>query len=357
MNEIYQLLLERNARETAPFVSIHQANATLLNQVDSLQQKCQLVERQVARLTEQLQENTTSNKGGSSAVTTAALKNERRLREKLEKLQEELNAKTRIESEERAAALQTTKELSLVKDLNTAQEYTIRNLRQENEQLERAVEHLTNEMNSAKSDTNLAEQQYDGLKRSIRTLQEENDEYKKENRMLEARLMESKGKTVEEMNILTDMVDALKQEVDMLRAFKAQEEKRSKSWFRGSTGNTFTDQPPAKEEPGASRKWGSLGVVLPSAPKHVIQAHSMEGMSLRYDAAGSDLLATASSDSTVKVWDVNTATVRATLRGTSGHALTACDLHGSLAVGGSSDKTCRVWNIHTERMVSSAILE
>jgi WD40 repeat protein len=71
----------------------------------------------------------------------------------------------------------------------------------------------------------------------------------------------------------------------------------------------------------------------------------------RYDAAGADLVATASSDCTVKVWDAASGMLRATLRGGSGHTIISCDISRGIVVGAGSDKTCRVWNVRTERMV------
>ena len=330
MNEIQRLLEERNARETTPFVSIHQANATLLNQVDSLQRKCQLLQR--------------SRLAGNES-------NE--LKEKLDKLQEELNSKIKAESENRAVALETTTQLSNLKDAHAAQAQQVENLQQEKERLKRAIEHLTVELESARSDAQLAEQQYEGLKRAIRTLQEENDELKKENRHLETRLVADKGKISDEMNALTNLVDSLKKEVSMLREYKTQEEKRNKSWF-GSMTRSKTDAPASpKKTDEEVRQWGTLGVVPPSSPKQTVTAHSAEGFCVRYDSGGSDLVATAGSDSTVKVWDSSTGALRATLRGSTSHALTTCDLRGNLAIGAGSDKTCRVWNVRTERMVST----
>lgn len=73
----------------------------------------------------------------------------------------------------------------------------------------------------------------------------------------------------------------------------------------------------------------------------------------RYDASGTDLIATGSSDSTVKVWDSSNASLKATLRGGTNNAILACDISNGIAVGGGTDKTCRVWDVNTERMVSS----
>ncbi|CAB9506663.1 related protein 16-1 [Seminavis robusta] len=350
---IYQQILERNARETDPFVSIHEANATLLNQVDSLQEKCVEYERDIASLQQQLDEGGGGAKNNSGAAT-AALKNETRLREKLEKLQEELNSKLTAHAEDQAEALKTAKDLSDMKDLNQAQESTITNLKKENDRKEKAIEHLTEQLNDAQARTKLAEQQYVGLKETIRSLQKENDDLKKENSTIESRLVQDKGKMSDEMNVLTEMVDSLKREVDMLRSLKKQEEKRkSGGWFgRSSTSDKDTkDKSKESDAEKNSRKFGMLGVIVPSGPKQVIHAHTAEATSVRYDSMGTDLLVTGGSDSLVKVWDVGTGGVRATLRGPSGHVILGCDMCGHLVAGAFSDKTCRVWNMRTERMI------
>jgi chromosome segregation ATPase len=359
MNVIYQQLLERNARETTPFLEIHEANRTLLNQVDGHKAKCEGLERKVSELHQQLQNAVIKSPGAksSAAAAAAALKNETRLRDKLEKVQEELNAKLKAHTDDQAAALKTAKELSNMKDLNTAQEMTISNLREENNRSEKAIEHLENQLADAKSRTHLAEQQYTGLKDTIRSLQEENDTFQKDNRELETRLVSDKGKLVEEMYGLTQLVDGMKSEVDMLRSLKLQEDKR-RSWFGKAATPTAESSEESKKKNASkgetnARRWGNFGVVLPSAPKYTVMAHAMDGTCVKYDQSGTNLVATASSDSTVKVWDTNSGTIRATLRGTSGHAIIGCDIGGTLVVGAGSDKTCKVWNLRTERMAST----
>jgi autophagy-related protein 16 len=356
MNDIYQQLLERNTRETTPYLAIHEANATLLNQGDGLRAKCERLEREISELQQQLKDSSGKSPGGkaSGAAANAALKNEARLRDKLEKVQEELNAKLKVHADDQSAALKTAKELTDMKDLNTAQEMTIKNLRDENGQAEKAIEHLENQLADANSRTHLAEQQYTGLKDTIRVLQEENDLYGKENRQLETRLVDDKGKMVDEMNELTEMVEGLKKEVDMLRSYKVQEDKR-RTWFGKAAVLTDTEEEKkakVQKPKSDARQFGNFGVIPPSAPKYTIAAHAMDCTCIKYDESGTDLVATSSSDSTVKVWDTNTGMIRATLRGASGHAIIGCDISGKLVVGAGSDKTCKVWNLRTERMVS-----
>lgn len=273
------------------------------------------------------------------------------IRLQLEKLQEELNSKLKVHAEDQASALKTAKELSELKDQNLVQESTITNLKKENDRKERAIEHLTEQLNDAQARTKLAEHQYVGLKETIRSLQIENDQLQKEKLVLEGRLLEDKSKMADEMSMLTEMVDKLKSEVDMLRSLNIQEQKRNSGWFGRLSGDKkgSHDNSQKSEKGQSNRQWGALSVVVPGAPKQIIQAHTGEATTVRYDSMGADLLVTGSSD--VKVWDVATGTVRATLRGTCGHTITAVDIAGSLVVGGGTDKTCRVWNRQTERMV------
>lgn len=199
-------------------------------------------------------------------------------------MQEELNAKLKVHAEDQASALKTAKELSELKDLNLVQESTIANLKKECDRKERAIEHLTEQLNDAQGRTKLAEQQYVGLKESIRSLQTENDQHQKEKLELEGRLMSDKTKMSDEMNVLTEMVDKLKREVDMLRSLNNQEQKRSSGWFgKLSSGDRkgSHDNSPKTEKGESSRKWGSLGIVVPSGPKQIVQAHAAEATTVR----------------------------------------------------------------------------
>jgi len=263
MEDLYNLVLERNKRETAPFLSIHESNNTLLNQIDNLQDKCGELERALFLQQEKLDIVTSENKGA-----TAALRNETRLLEKLERLQDELNEKIKVHSEEQSNTLKLTQDLSDAKDTSKEQDASISKLEKEKEKLDRAMEHLNTELSDAKSRTKLAEQQYGGLKDMIRVLQEENDAIQKENRELEQRSIAEKEKMSTEMNQLTEMIEQLKRGAEIEKGLKKQE-KKSSSWF----GLASTKAAPAKEE---TRKFGTLSVVLPTAPKHIVSAHQSE---------------------------------------------------------------------------------
>lgn len=358
MEELYQQLSQRNARETTPFIAIHESNASLLNQLDFLQEKYSHAEREMNSLRQQLRDNSNLATGGTNAAVSAALQNEKRIRDKLEKLQEDLNQKLKTDLEQKAIALKTSQDLAALKELHATQEKTILRLEESKMQSERVIEHLQNEVENAKSNSKLAEQQYDGLKKTIRSLQQENDKLQKENRDFEGRLVSEKEKMVNEMTALTEMVEKLKQENEMLRSYQTQETKQS-SWSIFGLGKSTESKDvsrPATEPESDTRKWGSFGVVVPSTPKHVVSSHSgKEGTCVRYDPTGNDMVATCGMDSTVKIWDANTGAQRATLHGTMAHPILSCDIYDNLAAGASTDKTCRVWNIRTQRMVRIVI--
>lgn len=295
MDGLHQLIIQRNHRETVPFVSIHEANATLLNQIDSLQRKCEDLERDL--LVQREIADTTGNQDGSSSADTRvgtvtqslAFRNETRLLEKVEKLNENLTQKMNQHAEDQAAALAVSKDLAASKDTIKEHETTITSLREEITKKDRALEHLTAEMTDAKSRTKLAEQQYVGLKDTIRVLQEENDQIKKENTELGTRFVSEKEKLSDEMNKLSEMCDRLKKEVDMLRSLKSQEEKRTStsSWFGLSSTSKSTPLPtPIVDEektaaPNTRKFDPNVPVVIPTAPIQKVTAHTSEATCVR----------------------------------------------------------------------------
>jgi len=337
LENLHGLIVERNVRETDGFLHVHQANATLLNQVDALREKCEALERQQVIVSE------LKNNGSS-----AALRNETRLRDKLEKLQEDLNKKLTDHQNDTAQALESAKSLALMKESNGNLEQRIKRLEQNISSKDKAISHLEEKYDDARATTKLAEKQYTGLKETIRSLQQENDVLKVENGKLIDRLVNDKEKTSTEVNVLNEMIDQLKKEVDMLRTLKHQDEKR-RSWF-GNSSDVSNENDKPHEGKVSSYSFGTTGSIIPTSVKHTINAHAGDATCVCYDKSHGGLLVTSgASDSMVKVWNTTTAALQATLRG--GGVITACDISGDLVVGGGSDKMCRVWNLQTQRMV------
>ena len=285
MEVLHQLVIERNNRETLPFVAIHESNARLLNQVDALQSRCDELEHDLIVQREVLDQHANDPQEGRSGIMThsIAMKNETRLREKLEKLQEELHQQLRIHADDQAMALQMSKDLAATKDVTKDHEKTIKKMQEECDKKDRAMDHLNSQLEDAKSRTKLAEQQYVGLKNSIRILQEENDLIKKENRSLETRMISDKEALVGEMNQLSDMCEGLKKEVEMLRTLNSDENKRRTTSFFGTPRSESSLPATVKStEEEASRKFNpNVTIVVPSKARQAIRAHAAEASCVR----------------------------------------------------------------------------
>jgi len=335
LEKLHELISTRNEHETDQFTLVHQSNATLLNQVESVQKKCEALEREQVIASE-------LNNNGSSA----ALRNETRLRDKLEKLQEELNKKLSDHQKDTSQALETAKNLVSAKEIKGNLELKVKKLERELLKKDKNISHLEEKYNDAKETAKLAEKQYNGLKETIRSLQDENDVLKVENDKLIDRLVSDKEKTSDEVNILNEMTETLKKENDMLHTLKIHDEKR-RSWFAKPKSDEktkiLTDDKPA-------RRFDTTGSIVPSVVNTTIDAHAGDATYVCHNESNVNLVATCgANDSMVKIWDTKTGALRSMLRG--GGVITACDIGNRLVVGGGSDKMCRVWNLQTERMV------
>jgi hypothetical protein len=348
VSTLFDLIQERNARETLPFIEIHASNADLWRQVDAWQQKCEDLERQAVVQQEALEGArhyiaapdvvAAGGAGGPSTSNSsvhhdhrtseddhhvrhhhhhaprsesAALRNERKMREQLEQLEEQLKERNQQHQEDLVRIERAVKETTELKEMHIAQEKMIIHLKDDNERKERAVEHLTTKVADSQQMAKLAEQQYVGLKDTIRVLQDENDKLIKEKRELETRIVTEKERLSSEMNNLTDLVDRLKREADMQRSMKRQEEnQKTSSWFGLSSVDKSVGKvdvgPTRSKETSSSgsmcsnsasnlienktrdiegnvnnRELRSLSVVVPSVPKMSIQAHHGEASCVR----------------------------------------------------------------------------
>jgi chromosome segregation ATPase len=306
-SSLLSLIEERNARETIPFEEIHNSNQELAIQVNQWRFKCNELEQKLVLVQESLSiaeaaaaalssslgqdQNNTNSGPSSSSSSSAALRNERKMREQLERLEGQLQQKSEQHQQDVQRIEDLVKEKDHLEILKDSQENTIAKLQEENDQRNHLIQHLQTENRDNQQRTNLAEQQYAGLKDAIRVLQEENDSLQKENRQLEKRLVSEKDNLVNELNNLTEMMEQLKRQAAMSQTLQQQEEKRRKDgWFQLSSSSNVNQSPsitpniaPTETETTIADKVHKVEVqrpvvasVVPSKPKHVITAHFKE---------------------------------------------------------------------------------
>ena len=231
-------------------------------------------------------------------------------------------------------------------------EKTIQTLLEELKQKDVVIEKITVELRESNAKTEAAEQQYEGLKKTIVRLQEENDTLVKSNDELVKRIVQEKEKYMEEMSKMMDMNEKANKKIAMLQQLQEQEKKRFTWKNKKSPTETSTDSNATQSD---GRKFGSVGVVLPSGLKQSVSAHRSQAICVRYDSAGGDVVATASEDSTVKIWSTGNGNLLKTLRGGSGQVMLGLDICSELAAGCGTDKTCRIWNTRTQRLVHQLV--
>ncbi len=316
METLSLLVQQRNARETFPFVGIHDSNLILWKEADAWQQKCDALEKKIVAQQESLErlaasvddQNPDTEKRDTIELQyaeSAALKNERKMREELERLKTQARAHEERHKKDVEELKSANQQLSEFQELCKTNETNISSLTDKNEQQERALQHLSTQVSDSEQRANLAEQQCVGLKDAIRTIQEENDKLRAENEQFATRLVTEKTRLSAQVNSLNEALEQLRKESESLQTVKKQEEKR-KSWFGFSTAEdpaaTSSKTAAAMQSPEASRrqyipnitfeketqksledakKNPPVKAVVPSHPKQIVQAHRQEAACVR----------------------------------------------------------------------------
>ncbi|KAL7439154.1 hypothetical protein ACHAXM_006554 [Skeletonema potamos] len=357
MEDVYNLIQQRNSYETFPFLPIHASNFSLSNLADALQTRCEALEKQYYLEQQQLlvqahqiEEAAQDHGGGNNNKNEPSTAT--RLRVEVAQLHSGLKEK-KMKELHSTAAMKARKELDLLKEEKSAQETIISSLKMEIERSNEITTHLQSELENAKSLTRLSEKQFDGLKNAIRQLQEENEEKTKLNERLVENAVAEKEKMAEQFNSMNDMVEKLQKEINMLRSYNT---KSDKGWFRLPNSKENKKSSTAAEglpddTITQERKWGAFGAVLPSKPLYTIKAHREDASCVVYDGTNLNLVATASSDATVRVWDTSNGQLQATFSGGGSLPMTGVDMAGGLVTACGADKTCRVWQYKTKRLI------
>jgi WD40 repeat protein len=396
MEELFVKLQERRRRETLPFIPIFESYSALLKLSDDLQRRLQEADQEILLLRhkddERQSENNNAGKSTPSSVSTAqnktlttALRNETRLREKLEHLEEAYDAKLKSETTVRAEATSLTAKLREMESVVASQKATIQELSAKVEQLAQKSTKLTERCEESELNRSLSEQQNEGLKQTIRTLQEDNQALKKENASFGDRLVTDKEKMVNELNQLNEVIGKLEKENQELRAIEKQNQEerkkaaaaKSSAWFgvfgapagggdskqqdalspssssptsspiRDNNNSSNNIQGPSQYKSPAKE----LVVFCPSQAQKSILAHANEGTCLRFDRHDSTIFATASIGGSVKTWNATTGVNCSVFYCVPGQSILSCDVSRSMVAGAGTDKTCRVWDATTNRMV------
>ncbi len=97
-----------------------------------------------------------------------------------------------------------------------------------------------------------------------------------------------------------------------------------------------------------------FGIGLQTTPAQIIFEHGDSVLSVAFSPVDNTLLASGSSDGTVKLWDVVTHTNVATFEGhVGGVASVAFSPNGMLLAAGAADDTVKLWDVETQQNIAT----
>lgn len=347
MEKIYDLILERNSLETAPFREVYESNCHLNSLIRTLEIKCHRLESEYRQHSQ---------------------------KDQLELVQRQIIEKEKQETEFRQQNTKLTVELSKLEEEKAEQNELILQLRKDIEEQESAFIRIKDELSETVNVKNITEKQYDSLKDTINRLREENESLQSSNEELVNRIMTEKEKSMEEMIKMTELLEQANKKVDMLTAMHDQQKKQFEK-RRFHFGKTNKNSPDEKEEgshddaSSMQRQFGSIGVVPPTKILQKIHAHISQINCVRYSPSENQLIATC-SDSNICVMSTSITGTTApsgpvpqqplktkTFRGPTNQVMLSLDISSKseLIAGASSDKTCRIWNLRNERLVHQLV--
>ena len=143
------------------------------------------------------------------------------------------------------------------------------------------INQLKEQLQEAEKQKKLAEIQFNGLKETIKRLQDENDSFNKKYEELEMRVLHDKENFVEIMNKMNIENEELKKKVEMLTLLNKEEKRRFMWSAKGTKGSDTGDVNLQNEGNDSTRVFGGTGVVIPSSVSQRIIAHQRQMTSVR----------------------------------------------------------------------------
>ena len=204
-------------------------------------------------------------------------------------------------------------------------------------------------------------------------VRKERDESRRTEDVLINRVVSEKASMADRLNSMNDDVERLSNDNAQLRkrlqdlgidpddplACRRPSDSGSKGDERSSLDVLSSQSPLSAATSTTSRnKMSTFCVALvPTGALHILKPHGAEINSLAMDPSHPNLVASCSSDSTVKITDVGSTSSRTayTLRPTSLSPLVSVDLLDGMCCAAGVDKSCWVWNVKSEKVVAQLL--
>lgn len=309
---------------TSPDTLIARQNQALKAHVEHQEKELVILRHEAAELS--------GGSGGGGAGTGEGKDDHvRKLQRKVQRLQEELTDKLRLEVQGTTSQLNMSKEIQdlfqkwqAARAESEALKTEVEGLRAREPALVAQAAMATTDLEVVQGELGRARVRLDALEKECTSLHAQNEE-------LIQRVVGEKSRNAEEMNRMTELVEQMRAQ---LRAQGVRVGTSQGSMSGNEEGAAPSLQPTGREE-------------LPSRCDHQFKAHAADVNDVAYNETGA-WLATAGGDGKVRVWEAGTGRLKTTLQGTD--VMLGLDFRGDFVVGGSSDHTCKLWSLASERV-------
>jgi autophagy-related protein 16 len=262
---------------------------------------------------------------------------------KVQKLQEELTVSYKRNSDNASRMVEIQREMKEVKEENDKLATEAAQARQLMEEALQEQKRLKDKMDDDAKTFQLLQEELHSLRKTFEIINTENTKLKNENGELVERWMRLKSEEAEKMNTANTFYEQMVQQKTRAELANIAHQHAAPAPLPGApvvVKTAFFDQ----------ASFVDCNAILPSKPKRKLGAHSAEVTCVTFSRSGM-IMATGSTDKTVKLWDAPSGQNKTALAGpTQSVMCIQFSPSDDALLGASNDNACRIWGVDTFRL-------
>eukprot|EP01119_Soliformovum_irregulare_P006508 TRINITY_DN1859_c1_g3_i4.p1 TRINITY_DN1859_c1_g3~~TRINITY_DN1859_c1_g3_i4.p1 ORF type:complete len:517 (-),score=137.73 TRINITY_DN1859_c1_g3_i4:185-1735(-) len=317
-------LKARNEVQTDYFTQLITQYADLLEREQGLTKRNSELEKEVLRMSQ-------ITPIGNDTQTVAELE------KKLHKMQEDLTASYKRNSDNATHLLQLNAQLKNIEDDNKSKESEIEEWRAKFGEGEDAFRKLEEDIQEKDLTMQVLKGELAALQQELIRSEAKIKSLEQENKGLVDRWLQKMAQEADRLNDANTFIESVMHQ-NQRAAF---DKKVSESALLPHEKVSILDTMGITEV---------VDVILPKTAKKIIEAHKGDANSIVFNAYGS-IFATGGNDTAVKLWDVRSGTLKSNLMGSVQSVMNvAFSNNDEMVLGASNDNGVRVWSIQQGRV-------
>eukprot|EP01102_Stenamoeba_stenopodia_P015154 TRINITY_DN5139_c0_g1_i2.p1 TRINITY_DN5139_c0_g1~~TRINITY_DN5139_c0_g1_i2.p1 ORF type:complete len:477 (-),score=88.43 TRINITY_DN5139_c0_g1_i2:30-1460(-) len=326
---IYESLKKRNQVQGNVFRELVTSQMRLLQREKELLDRNSQLEKEVRQLRRDLSTRGGPAAGGLSESTTLSVEAEA----KLLKLQEDLSASYKANSEKTDAILKFTTELRAANEKLKAAQEEIESTKKKQFEAEENCATLEDELKEREVTLNVLREELKELHAALVKIEETANVHRIENQQLLDRWMGKMNEEAEKMNEANEFFRAMMDACKRLTVEQKADELMA----------TVRQKP---VNPSLLESMSKIGFAsVPSTIKRNFQGHKEEINDIKFNVMGS-IFATGSNDKIIKLWDARSGALRSKLSGSVQSVMyVSFSPNEEMVLGAGNDNAVRTWSV------------